>query len=86
MSYSSLALLQSDTYFLRRAAACAAQEHVSGDPFEWAVENSWTLAAMPGFSEAYESAVASGVPNPGDDPSVITDPQILSAVQSITTA
>jgi hypothetical protein len=31
---------------------------------------------------AYESAVIAGNPNPGGDPSVITDAQILSSVQA----
>lgn len=84
MSYSSSAQLQSDTYFRRRVTACAAEQQVA-DPEVWANDNSWKMAAMPGFAEAYESAVASGIPNPGDDPAVITDPQILSAVQSLLT-
>lgn len=82
MSYSSLAQLQTDTYFRRRVTACAAEQN-KPDPEQWAEDNSWQMAAMPGFSDAYASALETGVTNPGDDPSVITDPQILAAVQSI---
>jgi hypothetical protein len=41
------------------------------------------MAAAPGFADAYASAVAGGVPAPGRDPSVISDAQILSAIQAL---
>jgi hypothetical protein len=84
--YSSIALLQSDTYFLRRCAGCVASEAVAvGDPWQWTVDNSWELAASPGFGEAYQYALDTGVQNPGNDETVITDAQILSAVQALET-
>ena len=85
MSYSTVALLQADVDFLRRAAACAALEHVEIDPYQWAINNSWNMAAMPGFGEAYESALVSEIERPGNDPGVISDQQILAAVQSLNT-
>jgi hypothetical protein len=45
--------------------------------------NARRLAIQPGWREAWESALASGVENPGADPAVITDGQILAAVQSL---
>ena len=85
--YSSISALQSDTFFLRRCAACVAQEAVSPtDPMQWAYDNSWELAATPGFAEAYQYAIDTGSStNPGNDETVITDAQILSAVQLIST-
>jgi hypothetical protein len=41
------------------------------------------MAAQPGFGDAYAYALANGNPAPGKDDTVITDEQILSAVQSI---
>lgn len=84
MSYSSLAQLQTDTYFRRRVMACAAEQNQT-DPEQWAEDNSWDMAAMPGFADSYAYALETGVVNPGNDPAVITDAQILSAVQSLLT-
>jgi hypothetical protein len=52
-------------------------------PLEWARDHIWWIAASPGFADAYEYAMLNGNPNPGSDPAVITDSQILSAVQLI---
>jgi hypothetical protein len=53
------------------------------DPENWAFRNSLLLAAQPGWSQAWESAVAAGNPAPGGDAAVITDGMILSAVQAL---
>lgn len=84
MSYSAQAQLANDTMFRDRVAACAAVE-VSHDhqPVQWADDHLWWVAAAPGFADAYESALAGGVPNPGDDPAVISDAQILGVVQML---
>jgi hypothetical protein len=83
MAFSDVALLASDPDFTQRVAACAAIEKVLGDPSAWASGQRWAMAAMPGFGDAYASALASGVERPGWDAAVITDAQILSAVQAI---
>jgi len=85
MSYFDQALLSRDPDFAQRLAACAAVEVELGEqhPLDWAVANQWTVAASPGFADAYASAVAAGVERPGMDPSVISDAQILSAVQAL---
>jgi hypothetical protein len=82
MSYSSQAQLSTDLDFLARVSAAAAVEvpHPT-DPQSWARSAIWRIAAAPGFAAAYESALVGNVPRPGNDPGVITDPQILAAVQ-----
>ena len=84
MAYYDVALLQQDGQFQQRVSACYVTEpNTSGDPGNWAAIHAWDMASQPGFGDAYASALAAEVPNPGADPSVISDPQILTAVQSI---
>ena len=84
MSYSSQAQLSSDSDFIARIAACAAVEvPKTHQPTAWARDHVWWIAAAPGFAGAYESAVVGEVERPGNDPAVITDAQILGAVQQI---
>lgn len=88
MAYLDLADLAVDDDFLRRVAACAAEQEVGGadlggqSPSSWAMLRQWRMAASPGFADAYAYAKGTGVQNPGADPTVITDEQILSAVQA----
>lgn len=84
MSYSSQSQLANDTMFRDRVSACAAVEvpH-SHQPVQWMLDHIWWISAAPGFADAYEYALNSDVPNPGNDPAVITDAQILGAVQVI---
>jgi hypothetical protein len=87
MAYSDIAALQQDSDFAYRVMACYAVESLGEDgamdPGSWQAMHSWDMAAQPGFGDAYASAVAGSVPNPGKDPSVISDAQILGAVQSL---
>jgi hypothetical protein len=84
MAYWDLTILAQDTEFSARVAACYQTETgTADDPNVWAYQHAWRIAAAPGFSDAYASAVESGVPNPGRDPAVISDAQILSAVQPL---
>lgn len=85
MSYYDQALLSQDWDFVQRIAAAAAVEVALGDvqSLTWANEHAWELASAPGFADAYSSALAADVPNPGRDPAVISDPQILSAIQAL---
>lgn len=87
MAYSDQALLSNDQDFITRLAAAAAVELApwpAGQPGppQWAYEHVWEIAAAPGFADAYASALAGGVERPGNDQSVISDAQILSAVQA----
>ena len=82
MAYYDVALLRQDAQFRQRVSACYATERPDSEyPDSWAASHAWDMAAQPGFGDAYASALAAEVPNPGADPSVISDAQILSAVQ-----
>ena len=85
MAYSDQALLSVDIDFTNRIAACAAVEIELADkhPMTWASENSWTIAAAPGFADKYAYALQIGTPRPGNDQAVISDAEILSAVQAL---
>jgi hypothetical protein len=82
MAYYDIALLSSDSDFLNRCTACASTESIP-EPKSWVIENQWNLASTPSFGDKYAYAIASEVPNPGRDESVISDGEILSAVQSL---
>jgi hypothetical protein len=84
MAYHDVALLSNDADFIARTAAAYATETLADDtanPSQWASEHAWDVAAQPGFGDAYASAIAGSVPNPGRDPAVISDAQLLSAIQ-----
>lgn len=88
MAYLTVATMAENRALRSRVAACAAQEQslgapVDGDPTDWAYRERLTWAAAPGWSDAWESAEAGGVEDPGRDPGVITDAMILSRVQEI---
>lgn len=88
MSYSSLAALAQDGQFRNRVAACAAEQQAQASadlggihPTGWADQHLWQIAASPGFADAYAYAIETGVQDPGASASVITDEQVLAAVQ-----
>jgi len=85
MSYWDISRMAIDGDLQARVTASAAQEQ-EGDPFAWAATNMIRLAAQPGWSEAWASAVAGGNPSPGRDEAVITDGMILSGVQALLAA
>jgi hypothetical protein len=80
--YLTVATIAVDTAMRSRVAACAAEQG-EVEPEHWAYTNSYRWAAAPGWALAWESATAAGNPNPGADPAVITDPQILAQVQAL---
>lgn len=87
MAYSDISLLANDQDFTQRTAACATVEgktfNGNANGIAWAGAMSWQMAASPGFGDKYASALAAGVPRPGWDQSVISDGDILSAVQGL---
>lgn len=85
MSYYETGLLSRDMDFLLRIAACYALETRSNDPESWANQHMWQMASAPGFGDAYAYAINNGNETPGKDPAVITDGQILAAVQQLIT-
>jgi hypothetical protein len=82
MSYTTLAQMAKDEDFLERVTACAATQGIT-QADKWADDNRWVMAAQPGFDEQYEYAVNTEVAEPGKNLGVITDVQILSAVQAL---
>jgi hypothetical protein len=87
MAYADIAALAADPDFAVRTTACYAVETLAvndiQDPGSWQAIHAWDMAAQPGFGDAYAYAVANENPRPGNDPAVITDAQILAAVQSL---
>lgn len=87
MSYWDVAEMSQNGDLMMREAACYATEpNPTEDPVQWALKFGMLLAGQPGWAEAWASAVAGGVERPGKDAGVITDGQILSAVQSVKAA
>lgn len=87
MSYSDQAALSHDQDFILRLAACAAVELApwpsqGQSPPGWAAQHAWEIAASPGFAADYASALAANVVRPGNDQGVISDGELLSAVQA----
>ena len=87
MAYYDVSLLANDQDFYQRSMAAYAvetlQSATAAPPGSWWEQHNWDMAAAPGFADAYASAILNAIPDPGRDPSVITDGQILSAVQAI---
>lgn len=84
MGYYEQSLLSQDQDFLDRVSASAAIEKPDPEmhPVDWANAHIWAIAAAPGFAESYTYAIATEVPNPGRDRTVISDEQILAAIQA----
>lgn len=84
MSYATIAAITQSGAMNQRLTAAAAQEGKNtASPGSWVSKNIWTLAASPGWSEAWESAEAGGVTDPGANEAVITDGMILASVQPL---
>jgi hypothetical protein len=81
MSYSTINRCANDGALQGRVTACAAQEGAA-DPGAVMYKLMWPVASKSDIEAAYASALAANNPNPGGDESVITDQQILSAVQA----
>jgi hypothetical protein len=82
MAFYDVSLLAADNDFIQRTRACVTIEGIA-DPLEWTTEYQWQMAATPGFGDKYAYALATGIQYPGRDTSVISDGDILSAVQAI---
>jgi len=86
MSYTTIYRCSIDPAFTSRVQACIAQEQIAkgetANPNEIAPPLIWAAASADDVEAAYESALAAYNPNPGGDPSVITDGMILSHVQA----
>jgi hypothetical protein len=81
MSYSSINRCAGDQAFQGRVTACAAQEGATS-PNSAMYQLIWSVCSASDIEQAYAYALDSGNPDPGGDPTVITDGMILSAVQA----
>jgi len=82
MAYSDIALLTTDNDFIFRTRACVSTQG-ENDPVGWTNAHIWDMAAQPGFGDKYAAAILNGIARPGNDQSVISDGDILSAVQAV---
>ena len=95
MSYTTITQASRDKALTDRTLAAAQQEArsnptygntelgrqiISGNTLVIGAAFNWPVAIE--GAAAYESAVIAGNPNPGGDPAVITDGQILGVVQA----
>ncbi|MGB8020742.1 MAG: hypothetical protein WCF04_05895 [Candidatus Nanopelagicales bacterium] len=80
--YWEISRLAMDNAMVARVIACAAQEGIP-DPENWVFAHRWQWAASLGWGAAWAYALATGVAELGQNPAVITDLQILAAVQAI---
>jgi hypothetical protein len=83
MSYTTIHQCANDEAFQARLMAAAAQEGAANPEYEMSVNLRWPVSSATDIAEAYEFAVNSDNPNPGGDPTVITDGMILAKVQDI---
>lgn len=85
MALFDLALLTQDQDFRLRCIASATLEKAY-QPEQWVWANIWDLAGSPGFADAYASALLGEVEFPGRDQAVISDGQVVAAVQALLSA
>ena len=84
MSYNHIADAAQDSDLRRRVAACFAQQTTGTEqPEALASVHMWRIVANSTIADAYSYAVAANVPNPGKDEAVVTDANILAAVEAI---
>jgi hypothetical protein len=88
-SYLAISEIAKDTFMIERLRACAAQQGHNGlpigDPLQWVDDNRYVWASSPSWGEKWTYALLTNEdkPNyePGRDPAVITDEDILATVQ-----
>lgn len=87
MTYAAIAQAAHDEHLRWRIAACIAQEAPESalHPIAHADAIIWQCCASPGWGQAYAYALDTNVTDPGNDPAVISDGQILAAVQPLVT-
>jgi hypothetical protein len=90
-TYLSISRIAGDSFMNARVRACATQQAHLGvpidDPLAWTGENAYLWAASPGWAEKWDYALETHdnpAYQPGEDPAVITDADILSTVQALT--
>ena len=91
MSYNTISTMKDDPLLRQRIVACAAQERESRgqtypDHEAWVAAHIWTFVTHQDWVNAYAYAVATNVPDPGSNESVVTDAMILAGVQPVVIA
>lgn len=86
MSYGSIVDMARSASLLGRMTAAAAKERIL-NPEQWVTVNAWNLAASPSWDAKWDSAevglTVNGNPDLGARTDVISDADILSAVQAL---
>jgi hypothetical protein len=84
MSYNDIADMAVNAQLQNRVIACAAVEG-EPNPVSWLSSNMWAIAASPGWGDAWEYGLATGIPPEeiGANEAVISDAMILAAVQVV---
>ncbi len=92
-SYLGIAAIANDLSMTERMRAAATQQVHLGDvplivdPVSWVTANRYLWASSPSWAEKWEYALETHTDNPdyepGKDPTVITDDDILSTVQNL---
>lgn len=88
MTYSSIRNLATDGTLMGRITACAATEGIE-TPDSWVAARMWKFASQPGWGDKWQYAVDNATANTNPDigarDDVISDPDILAAVQALNT-
>jgi hypothetical protein len=100
-SYLAISQIAADGAMTQRVTACAAQQQREGLTIEpdaptWTLHNRYSWASSPTWGEKWASALAAHendpppqegdtIYQPGADPAVISDGDILSTVQALAT-
>jgi hypothetical protein len=79
VSYWDIAEMAQNLDLQARIFAAGAQEQVA------VAGNMLRICSAPGWADEWASAVAGGVERPGKDAAVISDSEILAAVQALAT-
>lgn len=89
MSYSSIRAIATDGSLMGRITAAAAMEGIP-NPDSWVAQRMWQFAAQPGWGDKWQYAVETYNPDANPDhgarPGVISDADILTAVQALNAA
>jgi hypothetical protein len=91
-SYVAISRIANDYWMRERMTACATQQAHLGtvamdDPQAWVIDNRYIWASSPGWGEKWDYTLATHPDDPdyepGKDPAVITDADILATVQAL---
>lgn len=89
MSYTSIIEIHQSGSLMSRITACAAMEGIE-NPQDWVMARMWMFAAQPGWAEDWDYArdtyTLEKNPDTGVRPDVISDTDILAAVQALRAA